>query len=125
MFLFSCKHTQKLFFELTEICVYVTNPLICKLFFFRVRLACILVYLLIYSVSMPRLHYSVIFRASRVQTCILWSLSLKQTQAVTGSILSFFFYLRKAMEILIIFYLCLSSLRNFILSVIFFSIPMK
>lgn len=124
MFLFSCKHTQKLFFELTEICVYVTNPLICKLFFPSKTsvYSCVSFNIFCIHASAP-----LFCDFQGLKSTDLYSM-VNKSQTNTGrhrQYFVFFFYLRKAMEILIIFYLCLSSLRNFILSVIFFSIPMK
>lgn len=117
--LWNGKHTQNFFFELTEICVDVKkkkNPLI---FFFRIRLACI-VYPNISCIQAPR---PAALWFSSPQYCTNLATVVIVSQTGTGlqrHYFVFFFYLSKIMKV-IIFYLCLSSLKNFNLSVIFFS----
>lgn len=114
--LWNGKHTQNFFRAYRDLCWRKKKSIN---FFFRIRLACI-VYPNISCIQAPR---PAALWFSSPQYCTNLATVVIVSQTSTGlqrHYFVFFFYLSKIMKV-IIFYLCLSSLKNFNLSVIFFS----
>lgn len=113
----SSKRTQNFFRAYSDMCLCNKNPLLFKPFFRVIEF--IHVYLIIYSVSEALSCPSVIFQLT------LYCLALETKKIVSQkprvglmvAVLSFFpFFLPlvKIMKVINFFYLCLSSLKNFI-----------